>query len=121
MHFYACLVYATKCRLAVICVTNLLFSWTIVISRNNSEPFSSISDVDFVFICIYVKFYVFKMSYIDYVHVYNTLLVSKTKTFLKLRKQKTRNYAIYFLEIWVKILTHVKNPIRLYLIFQVIT
>ena len=86
MHFYACLVYATKCRLFVICVTDLLFSWTIVISRNNSEPFSSISDVDFVFICIYVKFHVFKMSYIDYVHVYNTLLVSKNKNISKVEE-----------------------------------
>ena len=44
-----------------------------------------------------------KMSYIDYVHVCNTFL---TKTFLKLKKYKTRNYATFCLEIWETILTH---------------
>ena len=62
-----------------------------------------------------------KMSYIDYLHVCYTFLFLITKTFLKLTKHKTRNYATFFLEIWGTILTHVKILIKLYLIFQVIT
>ena len=61
------------------------------------------------------------MSYIDYVHVYNKFLVSNKKTFLKLKKRKTRNYTALFLEIWGKILTHIKILTNLYLIFQAIT
>ena len=62
-----------------------------------------------------------KMNCVDYANVCNMFLVSNKEKETKLKKHKTRNYAIYFFEIWVKILTHVKILIKLYLIFQVIT
>ena len=40
------------------------------------------------------------------------------KSSLKLRKHKERNHVIYFIEKWVKILTHIKILIKLYLIFK---
>ena len=63
-----------------------------------------------------------KMSYIDYVHVSNTFLVSNNKNISKdFQKRKTRNYTTLFLEIWETILTNAKILIKLCLIFQAIT
>ena len=43
-------------------VTNLLFSRVIIITRNDSEPFSSISDVNFVFLsCLMIHTILFKL------------------------------------------------------------
>ena len=62
----------------------------------------------------------YKMSYIDYVHDCDTFLVSNNKNIFKLREHKTRNYATFFLEIWVIILTYSKILIKVCLIFQAI-
>ena len=42
----------TKCRLAI---NNLLLWWLIVISKNDSEPFFSILDINFMFLCCLLR------------------------------------------------------------------
>ena len=49
-----------------------------------------------------------KMNYIDYVLFAIRFEFLIIKASLELKKHKTINYAIYFLNIWVKILTHAK-------------
>ena len=58
-----------------------------------------------------------KIGYIDYVHVCNTFLVCNNKNISQVKEKKKKNYATFFLEIWVIILTHIKILIKLDLVF----
>ena len=62
-----------------------------------------------------------KLSYIDYVHVCKTFLVSNNKNISKVKETQDKNYAAFFLGIWGTILKHVKILIKLFLIFQATT
>ena len=62
-----------------------------------------------------------KMSFIDYVHVCHTFLVSHNKNISKIKETQNKKYVIHFLKIWVKTWKHVRILIKLFLIFQVIT
>ena len=61
------------------------------------------------------------MSYIGYVHVCNTFLVSNNKKISKVKETQDKKLRNLLLKNMGKILKHAKILIKLYLIFQVIT